>query len=159
MTISYKRIVNEYKIYYNNDEKVKGFNYKIIVVDNGENILKSEIKFEYNNKTHIVDIFYNKSYPFSPPTKIKLNNKDLNNHYKNIMGKNMDILKNCLCCESLLCPNNWVTNKTIKNIMEEIIKVINYNNLKIQRILLKKICNKYTNESMDYLHYYLIHTI
>tara|TARA_B100001094_G_C18148411_1_gene782198 strand:+ start:1429 stop:1899 length:471 start_codon:yes stop_codon:yes gene_type:complete len=155
MAITYKRILNEYNKYGESVNKDINFNYKIIVLNNEKNLYKSEIIFINNSKKYTVNIYYDRSYPFKPPSKIQINGININNYYKNIMEKNNDILDKCLCCESLLCFNNWHVNKTIKDIMIEIIKIIDYSNLKVYRILLKKICNKYTDQSLDYLDYYL----
>tara|TARA_E500000178_G_C17009443_1_gene749775 strand:+ start:63 stop:548 length:486 start_codon:yes stop_codon:yes gene_type:complete len=149
---TYKRILNEYANYANRVSVNYQFNYKIICT----NLFKSDISFILNKKTYKICIFYNHNYPFVPPLNIKINNIDIDIYYNNIMKNNNDIFDKCLCCESLLCINNWAVNKDIENIMEEIIKIINYSYLSIYKILLKKIFNKYTNESVDYLNNYLI---
>ena len=154
--MTYKRLLNEYNKCYNNEEKEINFNYKLIILDSGENVFKSEIIIKINNINYKVDIFYDNKYPFKAPTKVKINNKDIFTYYKDIMKNNNDILSECPCCKSLLCSGNWCAGNTILDILKEIIKIINYNNLKVYRKLLKTICDKYVNESVDYLHYYLI---
>jgi hypothetical protein len=168
MSICYKRLIKEFSniIIKNNIENLI---YKIrtipgpgphmhIKIDTDTNIFyKVEITFNYMKKNHIINIHYDKFYPFKPPSKIEIDNVNIFDEYNIIMKDNNDLFgKDCICCKSLVCSNNWVVNSNINNILDEIIKVINYKQLKIKRNLLDKIINKYTNQNLDYLHYYLV---
>jgi ubiquitin-protein ligase len=165
MSTTYKRLINEYTkldhiLNHNNELSIliKNFKYKIFIMDHEKLLYKTIIEFTYNNIPFNVNIIYNKYYPFEPPDKIDINSKNINDIYKKIMNKNSDLFNNqCLCCKSLLCVMNWNIYYDIHDILDEIIKIINYKNLCIQRRLLTSIINKYcSNENMDYLHYYLL---
>lgn len=184
-SVSYKRIINEYGKYYNEikekeKEKKEGnfivpfndkyknyindFVYKIITLNNEDVLVKAEIKFRYSNEysnvnsneLYNVTIYYAPGYPFNPPSKITVNNFNIFKIYNIIMSKNKDIVENCMCCESLLCKNNWFVSNNINDIMKEVTKVIKYKQLYQKRILLNKIIEKYTNQDMSFLHNYLL---
>lgn len=162
MSAVYKRIINEYKNLNNkiienpNNYKYNNFIYKIITIENGDVLFKSEINITYKNKKHDITIFYKKNYPFSPPSKILLNNSNIFQVYRNIMDNNKDIINNCLCCESLLCSSKWNVINILEDILKEIIKVIDYKQLYIKRQLLNLITVQFTNQNLDYLHSYLL---
>lgn len=156
MSICYKRLIKEFtNIIIKND--IKDFIYKIHTIDNNNVFYKVELNFNYVNKNNVINIYYDKTYPFKPPSKIEINNINIFDEYNIIMKDNWDLLgKDCICCKSIICGNNWTINLNINNILDEIIKVIDYKELKIKRNLLDKIINKYTNQNLDYLHYYLL---
>ena len=165
MSTTYKRLINEYTKLDNilnnyNDLSIliKNFKYKIFIMDHEKLLYKTIIEFTYDNIPFNVSIIYNKYYPFEPPDNIIINGKNINDVYRKIMNKNPDLFNNqCLCCKSLLCVINWNISHDIYDILNEIIKIINYKNLYIQRQLLTSIINKYcSNQNMDYLHYYLL---
>jgi len=109
-------------------------------------------------KTHVINIYYNKYYPFEPPQNINVNNINIQNIYTDIINKNKILFANrCLFCESDLCSQNWDISYNIKYILKEVIKIINYKNLHIEIRLLNSIINKYSPyENLDYLYYYLL---
>ena len=160
MSSVYKRIINKYKNLNNkiiknlNNYKFNNFIYKIITIENGDILFKSEIKITYKNKKYDITIFYNKNYPFSPPFKILLNNSNIFQIYRNIIYNNKNIINNCLCCKSIC--SKWVVIYTLEDILKEIIKIIDYKELYIKRQLLNLIIVKFTNQNLDYLHSYLL---
>lgn len=170
MSSTYKRLLNEfrefYKIKYNNNNNNnnsnefsdKYFYYKLHIINSNNVKYKSDIKYFYNNNTYNISVYYCNSYPFKSPIKLKINNVNIFNIYKDIIKKNNDILgtESCICCESLLCNNNWNLSKNIFDIFIEVEKVIQYKQLFIKRMLLNKIILKYTNQNMDYLEKYLL---
>ena len=84
------------------------------------NKITNELTFIYKNKSHVK--LKLKTYPFSPPKNLHINNKIIN--YMNLGNKPM--LKKyfnvyCLCCISITCPNNWSCMKSINDIMKEYI--------------------------------------
>lgn len=160
MSSAYRRLLNEYNKLINiyNFKYFQNITYKLYTIDSNNIMFKSIINFNYNNKMHEVKIYYDKLYPFKCPTKIEINNINIDELYKNIMSKNKSLLdKNlCLCCKSLLCDLNWNISKNIYDILKEIKLIIDYKELYVNRLLLNKIIQKYTNESMDYLEKYLL---
>ncbi len=159
--ISYTRIINEYKnfnnLYIENRKNFlfDEFEYKIITIDYNHIFIKCNIQFLYKNNKYVINIYYSKNYPFIKPSKIELNNCNILDIYKNIMIKNNDLIKE-KDNNFYICSNNWSVNYTIENILNQIIKIIDYNDLYIKRNLLNKIINAYTNEDLNYLHYYLL---
>ena len=166
MSSTYKRLLNEYKKI-NEINEIKEINkikeiinnlsYKLHTIDSGNVMFRSDINFFYKKSEYNIKVYYNNSYPFQSPSKLEINNKNLFSLYQKIMSENRTLLNNnCLCCESLLCNNNWDISKNIINILEEVKKVIDYNELYIKRNLLNKIALKYTNQHLDYLQQYLL---
>lgn len=163
MSKTYKRLIHEYGklndfTYRQLFSLLKNVKYKIFILDHDKLLYKTIIEFTYYNIPFNVNIVYNKYYPFEPPDKIVINGRNINDIYKNIMNLNKDLFYNeCLCCKSYLCIINWNITCNINDILNEIIKVINYKNLHIQRRLLNLIINKYCpNENMEYLHNYIL---
>ena len=172
MSSTYKRLINEYKkineineineinktneINETNETNEK-ISYKLHIIDSDKVMFRSDINFFYNKLEYKIKIYYDKLYPFQCPIKIEINDNNIFKIYKKIMSKNSTVLNNnCLCCESLLCNYNWNTSKNIFDILQEIKKVIDYNELHIKRKLIKKIAQKYTNQHLDYLEQYLL---
>ena len=84
-----------------------------------------------------ISIIFPDEYPFKPP-KIKLNEHDYDSLLKMNNPVKLNALKNltgrdCLCCNTITCYDNWAPAMTIYDIISEI-----KNNLKIiDKILLK----------------------
>ena len=99
--------------------------------------------------------FYkNNSFPFQSPSEIKLNNKDylsiirnINKNFLELIGIGNDI--KCLCCESIICSNNWSPTIKIVSILNEIDKNVNYKMLYIYYLHLKVITRKYLNNDLE----------
>jgi ubiquitin-protein ligase len=106
-------------------------------------------KFKYNN---IYTIIINNNYPFTAPI-VKINFKSYYSFLK-LNNKSLHILKNihykdCLCCSSILCTNNWVPSYTINNIIQEIRKNKSYKRDIVYKIILNKIKEKYLIEDIN----------
>jgi ubiquitin-protein ligase len=106
-------------------------------------------KFKSNN---IYSIIFNNNYPFAAPT-VKINLKpyydclQLNNLSLQILKKIH--YKDCLCCNSILCSNNWSPTYTINNIIHEIRKNKSYKRDIIYKIIIDKVKNKYLIEDIN----------
>ena len=163
---SYRRLIHEYK---NINEtiyaltpiytltQINNFSYKIQVVDSDNILCSSKINFLYKKENYEIDINYNKYYPFKGPDKLYINGINIFSLYIKIVNLNNDFFKNnCLCCKSLLCSSNWVINKTINDLIKEIILVIDYKKLYVKRILLRKIIEKYTTQDLSFMEKYLL---
>lgn len=150
MALVYKRIINEHK-------KIENYDmvYKITTINN-EILCKSNIRIKYKNKNYLITIFYDKSYPFKCPNKILLNNINILTVYDKIMNQNSDLFLVNLYTKSIMCNANWSVMLSLKTIIDEIIKIINYKDLYIKRKLLDLIISKYTNQHLDFLHFYLL---
>ncbi len=89
-----------------------------------QNLDTKNYKFE-SNTTHVV-LYVNQfkfileDYPFKPP-RVYINDESIRDklcHATKILE-----VRECLCCNSILCPNNWSPTKHICDIMTE------YNNI------------------------------
>jgi len=144
-------IVVENTVYYLN--KINIYNKNNSLYIKYSNSIKNEdiksVIFEFNKNT---------SYPFSPPANIKVNNIS----YLSLLNLDSTFLKlckletNCLCCESLTCRNNWSTSNNIGDILNEIIKNMNYKKLYVIYLHIKIIAKKHLfiyseNLIFDYL--------
>jgi hypothetical protein len=90
-------------------------------------------------------IFTLSKYPWIPPT-VYFNSINITRIYKcqtinmlqreinKIVGKSM-----CLCCESVLCRNNWVPTNTISTIIDEFHAFTQLKVRAVERILCNKI--------------------
>tara|TARA_A100001015_G_scaffold260777_1_gene305805 strand:+ start:1281 stop:1742 length:462 start_codon:yes stop_codon:yes gene_type:complete len=153
MSLTYKRLIKEYKKF----NTIEGnISYKLHTIDSSDIMFRTDINIFYNKLEYKIKIYYSKFYPFDCPLKLEINNNNIFNIYKKIILKNSELLNNCLCCESLLCKNNWNISKNIIDILKEIKKVIDYDQLYIKRKLINKIAEKYTNQHLDYLEQYLL---
>lgn len=99
-------------------------------------IWTSEYNCSYVFKGLNIDLYFNKSYPFKPPTKILINNRILSyinipyrlwNYYTNILNYG------CPCCSSIICSEKWLPGNKIEEIINEYIdfknKLINIRNI------------------------------
>lgn len=106
-------------------------------------------KFKNNN---IYSIIFNNNYPFvSPIVKI---NFDCYYQFLKLNNLSLQILKkihnkDCLCCSSILCSNNWTPTYTINNIIQEIRKNKSYKRDIIYKIMMNRIKDKYLIEDIN----------
>ena len=157
MSSTYKRLINEYNKINNIEEINNNLIYKLHTIDSGNVMFRCDINFFYNKLEYVIKIYYNNLYPLQSPLKLEINDNNIFTLYKKIISENSTLFNNnCLYCESLLCNSNWNTSKNIIDILKEIKKVIDYNELYIKRKLLNKIALKYTNQHLDYLEQYLL---
>lgn len=120
------------------------------------NSINSEIQKSYitvtvvlkeNNIVYQFDILTD--YPFKPPTRAKINYYDYRSNYLQIQSqKTIKELKEfipfeCLCCSILLCHANWTPCIRIITLIQEAEKIRKYRRIIINRLLAKKIIEKY----------------
>jgi hypothetical protein len=78
-----------------------------------------KLTFTYKNCLNVM-ITLNIHYPFRPPENLHINARKI---YYSKIGNGQALLKYfnivCLCCESILCPNNWNCTYRFEKIMEE----------------------------------------
>ena len=80
---------------------------------------KGSILFFHKNKKF--KIFVN-NFPFRPPTKFSVDDVEVS--YSNMASEIQFYLKSffnirCLCCISILCPNNWYISNSFTDILNE----------------------------------------
>lgn len=112
------------------------------------NFVALEDSFGFNHPMIQISInFNNSNFPFGPPKNINVNtlnyselirfNSNSYNDLERISGQK------CLCCSSILCPNNWTTQKSMKDIVSEVIENIKLKQRIVEIIHGKKIVDKY----------------
>jgi len=90
-------------------------------------------------------IFTLSLYPWKPPT-VFYNSVHINNIYK---CQDIDLLQNemnkmvgksmCLCCESVLCHNNWIPTNTINTVIDEFHTFTRLKVRAVERVLCNRI--------------------
>jgi hypothetical protein len=129
------------------DILIKKYPHNILYTDDISNYIILEI-YENENKTDIIYKFIIKNYyPFTSPS-VYYNNSSYENLYKLSSQREQSILKiltnkECLCCSSILCSNNW--NITF-NFIDIINEINDYRKIKRNifiKILTDKIRDKY----------------
>jgi hypothetical protein len=169
---NYKNIVNELNKV--EIQKCVGFLQKRILREYSDifnEFTNSCIYVTFNEQTNSITIIVNcndnkiqsymfiidKKYPFSSP-KIYYNNKPYKSlleipsaRFRNYLQKITN--KNCLCCYSLDCKNNWSPGVTLKLIITDINKNINYKKMIIIAILIDQLKEKYLIDDIDILTY------
>lgn len=150
--ITYKKIIH-YEVY-KKDNKVSDIDFLLY----------------HNKQYYIINLYDLNNYPFVPP-RIKINNTYylslLKKEYmlynnKKIIDKtqinkihlekllNINI-KNCCCCKSIICRENWCPVNNIGHIFKEILKYLDRKQNFLEIIFLTKIMLK----NLDFVFYYM----
>ena len=124
-----------------------------LCIDNNLNYIIINIYENDNELNPIYKFIIKKYYPFSPPD-IYYKNLPYENIYKILSPREQKYLtfltkKECLCCESVLCSNNW--NITL-NFIDIINEINNYRKIKKNifiKILADKIKDKYLTNDIN----------
>ena len=93
----------------------KSFDFNLIVNNDSLDVI---INTKYNNNKSLIHIHLFNDYPFICPD-VYLNGKPYRKLLEKISIKN-NISSKCLCCKTILCPNNWKPGYKISNIIDEI---------------------------------------
>lgn len=118
-----------------------------------------EYKEHINNSTIVVTIIPNdenniyhftiaKNYPYRPPIKFCINYKDYKQYLKIDSRKTINELQiynniQCLCCSTICCGCNWSPALRMQSCINEFKQLKKYRRDIINRLLSKKIINKY----------------
>jgi hypothetical protein len=122
-----------------------------------------EINIEYTTNKEILAIFNKKgnNYQFNIPMNFPFTNPYLVVNGQNISlffnlksNRFKTVLKyitglNCLCCNSLLCHDNWYPGISFDKIINQIEEYHNIKQLIIKKLLMDKIKEKYLNRDID----------
>jgi hypothetical protein len=164
LNIKHTRFKNECLIYLGVKEPIPKFEwtvpptkfeYSVLDITNffedSDNIHLDSITFsiKVNNKnTYPIKIINNNNFPFRP-VSVLLDNieyyptmlQNISLIYKN----NKKVFENkCLCCETILCKDNWTSPRVgFKNILNEIYDIIQKINICKELIFCDKIVDKY----------------
>jgi len=145
--VSCRRIANDCKKLY---EKYPNF----VLSNNSGNV---ELIVTENEEKY--GFIFNSSYPFKPP-KIYYNGKsylDLlritDNDERNIVRRYKK--KDCLCCDSYDCHDNWSPSINLTSIVDEIKNIVKFKKTIVYILLADKIKEKYLIDDID-INSYLI---
>jgi ubiquitin-protein ligase len=131
--------------------------YKIfndITVSMDPNGIKIDIKENINNKNYIYGFLITQNYPFTSP-KIFFQNKPYIDFLKVNYTKSQFSLikqvtgKECFCCSSYNCPENWSPAVTVHKIVIEINRMKQLKRNIINKIFADKIKQKYLINDID----------
>ena len=132
------------------------YNIRLTLTDDKKNFYINFIKFN-------IQIYVFKDYPFKTPTMYIGKTNYINTlsiSDKNILSeinKKLEKKIKCLCCSTILCPNNWFPSNNILNIVDEYFyykKIIQDARIKLYMI---PICNYYKmpKKIIEKINYYL----
>jgi hypothetical protein len=125
---------------------------------NDGNLTKSLIT---KNDGNLINIIYGEYYPFKPPY-VYINGLSYYNTITRFPSdrflNTFKLLTNhkysCLCCQSIICNNNWNPTYTVISIMSEINKFMNIPYKIALFILINAIKNKYLFYNVNLIEYF-----
>ena len=145
--VSSRRIANDCKNLY---EKYPNF----VLSNNSGNV---ELIVTENEEKY--GFIFNSSYPFKPP-QIYYNGKSYlellrinDNDERKILRKYKK--KECFCCDSYDCFDNWAPSINLTNIIDEIKSIVQFKKAIVHILLADKIKKKYLIDDID-INSYLI---
>jgi len=145
--VSSRRIANDCKNLY---EKYTNF-----VLSNNSG--KVELIITENEEKY--GFIFKNTYPFQPPQIYYNGNSYLDllritdNDERKIVRKYKK--KDCLCCDSYDCPNNWSPSINLTSIVDEIKNIVKFKKAIVHILLADKIKEKYLIDDID-INSYLI---
>jgi len=148
-----KRIVNELVEF-----KKKNAYIHVEFQENYKKISDSTIKISIVpiEEDNIYSFTITTNYPFSPPSKVTINYKDYKQYLKIDSPKTLEELIKyngirCLCCNTISCGPNWGPVLRMKNFIDEFKQMKKYRRDIINRLLSKKIVDKYLNSDLIHI--------
>lgn len=133
----------------------KRFDFEITLLNNIENIFVDEcqdlnegLEIFYFTKKYVMNIklLFSNRYPFTPPNVklISIENTDYIEFLCNVSCHFKDLRnEECLCCNSIVCKNNWGPQIHLVEIIREIMQITNNCELEINKNIKKSIYLKY----------------
>ena len=93
-------------------------------------------------------------YPFKPPSKFTINYKDYKQYLKIDSPKTIEEIRTyndikCLCCNTISCGSNWCPSLKMQSFINEFKQVKKYRRDIINRLLAKKIVEKYLVQDLN----------
>lgn len=140
-----KRIINELVEFKKNNAYIH-----LEFQENYTHFNQSTIKITIflNQENDVYSFHISRDYPFKPPSKFTINYKDYKQYLKIDSPKTINELRTyndikCFCCSSIYCSGNWSPGLKMQNIMNEFKQIKKYRRDIINRLLAKKIVDKY----------------
>ena len=86
------------------------------------------------------------NYPFKGPT-FSFNSQGWNKIYRtgSIFHEDMALISNksCVCCDTLMCPNNWHCVNTVTQVVQEFMDIAAYKVRVVERFMCKRLQEYY----------------
>jgi len=131
----------------------RAFTNIICVIQEDDDITTYTISIHNIVDDKIYKFIISSDYPFRPP-KLVINYRLYSDYQKfgspfftDAMLKYKGI--KCLCCESILCSNNWAPNLGFKNIFAEVRKFKDYCREIAYRVIIEVITRKYLIDDIN----------
>ena len=123
----------------------KKWNKNYIYIDSNTVEVKIIIP-EYQINTSII-IKITDCYPFQPP-EVFFKNKNIIEIIRTYFQEDyVKITRNeCMCCSSILCENNWLACKNIKDVVKDIKNLFIIKKRLIERTICKKLQNYHLHQ-------------
>ncbi len=138
-----RRVKNEMKMINYPYETYFHDNYMILIVLINETIIKIRLTI---------------SYPFSCPSYITINDIHISNYHKYINSNKKyikELNNECICCNSLLCSNNWSVNNNLNDLIDECDKIIIYLKKIMEVKMMEKVIKYKTCINMPFMFEYI----
>ena len=108
--------------------------------------------------TEIIKFKIKSSYPFTCPSYITINDIHIRKYHKYIIDNKRyikDFNNECICCNSLLCNNNWSVNNNLNNLIDECKQIMLYLKKIMEYKMLEKVIKYKTYISMPFMFEYI----
>ena len=123
---------------------------------------KQTIEFLGDGIIKLLTITIEGMYPFRGPNSISVNGQP----YLSLLSFSCkelfpDYIKNklnmdkCLCCQSLVCPNNWIPSNHLKDVLQEVINNMELKSLYSYMICINVIKRKYLNPDIPLIDFFI----
>ena len=107
---------------------------------------------------NILKIKISSNYPFTCPSYITINDIHISNYHKYINSNKKyikELNNECICCNSLLCSNNWSVNNNLNDLIDECDKIIIYLKKIMEVKMMEKVIKYKTCINMPFMFEYI----
>lgn len=96
-------------------------------------------------RSYQIKLVFSQNYPFTPPT-VYIDEKiyPFFGYSTGIFEYYHKLKKECICCENILCGNNWSPATSLSKLKDVIVKLIS--DLEIIQLFKKELSNRYEEE-------------
>lgn len=113
------------------DKEVERMPYDV-GVDQVDKVVALRVILPVDRAEHVVFMELPNSYPFAPPKNVLVNGLP----YRNLLATQLlaDMCGRCVCCDSLLCGDNWSCGKNIAELLVEVVHNLRSKSRAVERI-------------------------
>ena len=98
------------------------------------------------------------SYPFTCPLYIRINDIHIKKYHKYIIDNKRyikELNNKCICCNSLICNNNWSVSNNLNNLIDECKQIIIYLKKIMEYKMLEKVIKYKTHINIPFMFEYI----